>query len=72
MQVEKRSMNWFPRESSWDIAEAQREKRKANSEAYMATNDALASAFQTSRDDLVYGMAEITAQMAAARVSKKA
>jgi hypothetical protein len=72
MQVEKRSMNWFPRESAWDRAEAQREKRKANSETYLASNESLASAFQTTRDDLTYGMAEITAKVAAARVSKKA
>ena len=72
MQVEKRSMNWFPKASSWDIAEAQREKRKANSEAYIANNDAVASAMQTVRDDLVFGMAEITAKVAAARVSKTA
>ena len=72
MQVAKRSMNWFPKESSWDIAQAQREKRKANSEAYITNNDAIASAMQTVRDDLVFGMAEITAKVAAARVSKTA
>ena len=72
MQVQKRSLNWFPRQSSWDIAQAQREKRKANSEAYLSNNDAVASAMQTVRDDLVFGMAEITAKVAAARVSKKA
>ena len=72
MQVAKRSMNWFPKESSWDITQAQREKRKANSEAYITNNDAIASAMQTVRDDLVFGMAEITAKVAAARVSKTA
>ena len=72
MQVQKRTMNWFPRESSWDLAQARREKRKANSDAYIANNDAVASAIQTVRDDLVFGMAEITAKVAAARVSKKA
>jgi hypothetical protein len=72
MQVEKRTMNWFPKESAWDRAEAQRAKRQANSQSYLANNEALASAFQTTRDDLTYGMAEITAKAAAARVSKKA
>jgi len=72
MQVEKRTMNWFPKQSSWDMAEAQREKRKANSATYLATNEALASAFQTTRDNVTFGMAEIAAQAAAARVSKKA
>lgn len=72
MEIAKRSMNWFPRESSWDMAQAQREKRRANSDAYIANNDAVASTFQAVRDNLVFGMAEITAKVAAARVSKKA
>jgi hypothetical protein len=72
MQVEKRSMNWLPRESAWDEAQARREKRKAINYAFIEQQSAIASAVQTVRDDLVFGMAEITAQVAAARVSKTA
>lgn len=72
MQVAKRSLNWLPRESSWDAAQAQREKRKAVNDAFLEQQSSAASALQANRDDLVYGMAEIAAQAAAARVSKRA
>jgi hypothetical protein len=72
MEIQKRTLNWLPRESAWDSAQAQREKRKANNDAFLEQQTAMASAFQTSRDDLVYGMAEITAKVAAARVTKTA
>jgi hypothetical protein len=72
MQVEKRSLNWLPKPSAWDLAQSQREKRKANSEAYIANNDSVASTFQGVRDNLTYGMAELTAKIASARVSKTA
>jgi len=72
MQIEKRTLNWFPKESAYDLAQAQREKRKAVSQAYIEETASLASSFATTRDDLVSGMAEIAAQVALARISKTA
>jgi hypothetical protein len=72
MQIEKRTLNWFPRASAWNTTEAQREKRKANHDAFLEQQSTTADAFQGTRDDLTYGLAELTAKMAAARISKKA
>ena len=72
MQIEKRSLNWLPKASAWDLAESQREKRKAVSQAYIDETISIASAFQSNRDDLSAGMAELTAKIAAARISKSA
>ena len=72
MQIEKRSLNWFPRESTYDLAQSQREKRRATSQAYIAEAASLASTFATARDNLSSGMAEISAKVATARITKSA
>ena len=72
MQIEKRSFNWLPKASAWDLAKAQRAKRKANSDAFLNANDALSVTFASLRENYTMGMAEITARSAAARVAKTA
>lgn len=72
MQVEKRTLNWLPKESSWDAAQAQRERRKAMHDEFLERQTSLANAFQTTRDDFAYGAAELAANAASARVSKTA
>lgn len=68
MQIEKRSMNWLPRPSLFDQAEAARLKRKANAEAYMAQQSSNASVFSSMSTAAAGGSVDIAMSVAISRV----
>lgn len=68
MQIQKRTMNWLPRPSLFNEAEAARLKRKANSEAYLAQQSSNASAFTTLNASSAGGAVDLTMSIAIARV----
>lgn len=72
MRIEKRSLNWMPRASAWDTAQAQRAKSKEANSTFLSQQSALASTFQSSRDNMTMGIAEISGKIAAARVQAEA
>ncbi len=68
MEIEKRTMNWMPRQSQWNELQETRAKRKEMMESMAGASETLNAAFATTRDNLSMGMSEITAKVAAARV----
>ncbi len=73
MQIEKRTMNWLPRASLYDEAEAARTKRRAYSQAALAQNasysDALISTANTSNTG---EQINLTLRIAAQRIQDEA
>lgn len=72
MKVEKRSLNWLPRQSVWNESRAQAEKRRAAHSTFLDQQSSAANAFQSTRDNLAMGAAENSGQAAAARVKAEA
>lgn len=68
MQIGKRTMNWLPRPSLYDEAEAARLKRKANAQSYLAQQASNASAFSSLNTFASGSAVDLTMRIAAARV----
>jgi hypothetical protein len=68
MQVQKRTMNWLPRESMYDEAVASRQKRREQNEAFLQTQTNLASTIGSIQQGLISGTGEITSNIAATRL----
>jgi hypothetical protein len=71
MQIVKRTLNWLPRPSMFDLAQQQRAKRRETNEMFISGQQTMMSAFTSASQNYTMGMAEITAQAASARVSKQ-
>lgn len=69
MQIVKRTMNWLPKQSTYDYVTQQAEKRKAAHEAFLTSQDSLSSAFSTIFSNLSQGQSTNAAQAALARVT---
>lgn len=67
MEIQKRTMNWLPRASLYDEAEANRVKRKANSEAAISQADSSYSLMSTGVSNTTEAV-NLTLRIAAARV----
>ena len=72
MQIQKRSMNWLPRASLFNEAEAARLKRKAQAQADIASSQSLASGFIGSGTDSTGEQINLTLRIAAARIQTTA
>lgn len=72
MQVQRKSMNWFPKESAYDLAERTTQWRRARAQQYLAEQSNLATTISGIQSSLSQGISEITAKVALARVQKKA
>jgi hypothetical protein len=68
MQIQKRTMNWLPRASLYEEAEAARVKRKANAQAYLAQQSSNASAFTSLTTSSAGSAVDLTMNIAIARV----
>jgi hypothetical protein len=71
MQVVKRTLNWLPRQSMYEQAQEQRAKRREANEAFVSGQQTMMAAFTSASQNYTMGIAEITAQVASARVSKQ-
>ena len=70
MQIEKRTLNWLPRQSAYDEAVSLRAKRKAAAEDFISTQSTLADTFSGLQSDAVSGLGDIVARAAQARISQ--
>lgn len=68
MQIQKRTMNWLPRASLYDEAEAARLKRKANAQSAIATSSNNSSALISGGTSNVGESINLTLRIAAARI----
>jgi hypothetical protein len=68
VKIEKRTMNWLPRQSMHDEAVERRQKRKEQAEQFIATQSAIATTIGSIQQGLVSGTGEITSNLAAARL----
>lgn len=68
MRIEKRSMNWLPRPSLYNEAEAARLKRKASARAYLEQQSQNASVFNSLNTSSAGGVVDLTMSIAVARV----
>jgi hypothetical protein len=71
MQIEKRTMGWFPRQSTWDYQQSLNAKRRAQAEAYIADQSVLASGIFGAQDTASAGIVELSIKAAVARLTKK-
>jgi hypothetical protein len=73
MQIEKRTMNWLPRASLYDEAEAARTKRKAYSQAVLAQNASYNNALiSTANTGNTGEQINLTLRIAAERIQTQA
>jgi hypothetical protein len=72
MQIQKRSMNWLPRASLFNEAEAARLKRKAQAQADIENSSNLASGFIGGATSATGDQINLTLRIAAARIQKTA
>jgi len=63
-----RRFNWVQSPSAWQSAQAWRERQQALRENFEASNSSANSAFFGAATDLVTGMGDITAKIAAKRI----
>ena len=68
MQVQKRTMNWLPRQSMYDETVAQRAKRKEQAEEFISKQTNIASSIGSIQQGLISGTGEITSNIAATRL----
>lgn len=68
MKIEKRTLNWLPRQSMYDEAVERRQKRKEQAESFISAQSAAASTFGSIQQSLVAGAGEITSNIAASRL----
>jgi hypothetical protein len=72
MQIQKRSMNWLPRASLFNEAEAARLKRKAQAQDDIAKGEALASGFIGGMTSNTGEQINLTLRIAASRIQTQA
>jgi hypothetical protein len=72
MQIEKRTMGWLPKQSSYDYAQSLNAKRRENAQSAIASNEALASTLSGASTSHVAGAVENTIKAAAARIQATA
>ena len=72
MQIVKRSMNWLPRASLFNEAEAARLKRKAQAQADIATNSNTASGLIGGSTTYTGDQINLTLRIAASRIQTQA
>jgi hypothetical protein len=71
MQIEKRTMGWFPKQSSWDYQQSLNAKRRAQAEANIADQSALATGIFGAKDAASAGFVDLSIKAAVARLTSK-
>jgi hypothetical protein len=71
MRIEKRTMGWLPKPSTWDYQQRIANWQRARAKTYLAETGATASAFAAVRQNLASGQADLAAKAALARVTGK-
>jgi hypothetical protein len=69
MEIARHSMNWLPKQSTYDYVSRQTEKRRAAHEAFLNSQDTLSSTFSSIFTTLSQGQSTNAAQAALARVT---
>lgn len=72
MQIVKRTMNWFPKQSAYNYAQSLATKRREVAQASIADTEALANAFSSASSTASAGMVDITMKAALARIQAAA
>lgn len=70
--VYTKQFNWLPQTSAWGSVQSWRAKHRAHQNAADATFAATAETFSAATANLAFGMSEIAARRAAARVAVEA
>jgi hypothetical protein len=71
MQIEKRTMGWLPKPSTWEYQQALNAKRRAQAEAYIADQSALATGIFGAQDTASAGFVDLSIKAAIARLTNK-
>jgi hypothetical protein len=71
MIIEKRTMGWFPKPSTWDYQQSLNAKRKEQAQSYIADQSALASGIFAAKDTANAGSVELAIKTAVARLTSK-
>lgn len=70
MRIEKKTLNWFPKASTWDHQQSLNAKRKAQAEGHM-NQAAATTAFFSVAESQSYGTVELAIKVAVARLQNK-
>ena len=71
MRIEKRTMGWFPKPSSWNYQQSLNAKRREQAQSYIAEQSALASGIFAAKDTANAGVVELAIKTAVARLTSK-
>ena len=66
MQIQKRTMNWLPRASLYNEAQAQREKQKATHQEFLSSQSNLANTIGSIQSDYSTELGKIVGNIATA------
>jgi hypothetical protein len=70
MRIQKRSLNWFPKQSLYKQVQTMQLKQRYYAGKAQESFQALANNLSTARDNQVSGLAELAAKAALRRVNK--
>jgi hypothetical protein len=71
MQIQKRTLNWLPRPSLYNEAQALREKQKAAHQEFLSSQSNLANTIGSIQSDYSAGLGKLVGNIAAARIGMK-
>ncbi|MEQ1900378.1 MAG: hypothetical protein ABL866_06560 [Devosia sp.] len=72
MYIQKRTMNWLPKASLFQQAEAARLKRKSMQDAFLSNQDSFATSFGNAQQSMIQGTNDLITKIALSRIQKKA
>ena len=72
MEIQKRSMNWFPKESAWNELQEQKAKRREMVQEFQEKNQSLANSLGSVFANQISGNAENITRTAVDRIQKQA
>jgi hypothetical protein len=71
MRIEKRTMGWFPKPSTWDHQQSLNAKRRAQAQSYITDQSTLATGIFAATETANAGSVELAIKTAVARLTKK-
>ena len=72
MRIEKRTMNWIPRQTTWQYQQSLNAKRKAQAQSFLDIQASLAAAIFTAQDNASVSGAELTLKAVLNKTQAKA
>ncbi len=72
MQIVKRTMGWIQKPSAWEYQQSLNARRKAQAQAYLNQQNALATSIFSAKDTFNHDLTALILQSVVQRISKEA